>query len=105
MIEIDETSLLVRASAEVTVAELDEALAPRGLRLPLPPGGARDRTLAALLTLPSPADAAPRFGPFVRACVAIEARLHDGAGVASRAAPRRSTGPDWIHAFIGAENA
>ena len=99
---LDETSLLVAAQAGITVDALELLLAERALTLGPLPGWSRTRTLGALLAAPRPSEASPRSGRFVQQCVGIAAVLPDGTEVATRLAPRKATGPDLMHAIVGA---
>jgi FAD/FMN-containing dehydrogenase len=102
LLELDETSLLVTAQAGITVEALDLLLAERGLFLPSLPSWSRARTVGALLAAPRPSEASPRVGRFVQACAGIQALLADGTEIATRVAPRKATGPDLMHALVGA---
>lgn len=105
LLELDETSLLVAAQAGITVEALDLALAERGLMLPPLPSWSRARTVGALLGAPRPSEASPRVGRFVQSCVGVQALLADGTEIATRVAPRKATGPDLMHAVVGARGA
>jgi FAD/FMN-containing dehydrogenase len=102
VLHVDETSLLVSAQAGVTVAALEQLLAERGLTLGPLPTWSRERTLGALLAAPRASEASPRHGRFVQNCAGIAAILPDGTEVTTRLAPRKATGPDLMHAIIGA---
>lgn len=102
VLHVDETSLLVSAQAGVTVDALELLLAERGLTLGPLPAWSRERTLGALLAAPRASEAAPRHGRFVQGCAGIAAILPDGTEIATRLAPRKATGPDLMHAVIGA---
>jgi FAD/FMN-containing dehydrogenase len=102
VLHLDETSLLVSAQAGIPVEKLEAQLGDRGLTLgPLPPSS-RARTLGALLAAPRPSEASPRVGRFVAACAGIAAILPDGIELTTRVAPRKATGPDLMHAVLGA---
>ena len=102
VLHLDETSLVVTAQAGITFDALERALAERGLTIGAVPSWARARTLGALLAAPRPSEASPRLGRFVGGCVGIQALLPDGTEVATRLAPRKATGPDLMHAIVGA---
>ncbi len=102
VLHLDETSLVVTAQAGITFEALERALADRGLALGAVPPWARLRTLGALLAAPRPSEASPRLGRFVHTCLGIQALLPDGTEVATRLAPRKATGPDLMHAIVGA---
>jgi FAD/FMN-containing dehydrogenase len=102
LLHLDETSLLVSVQAGISLRVLEELLTERGLTLgPLPPPS-EERTVGALLAAPRPSEAAPRRGRFIHSCVAVAALLPDGTEVQTRIAPRKATGPDLMHALIGA---
>jgi FAD/FMN-containing dehydrogenase len=102
ILHLDETSLLVSAQAGVTAEALEAQLGERGLTLgPLPPTS-RGRTLGALLGAPRPSEATPRSGRFTTTCAGLVGLLADGAEISTRVAPRKATGPDFMHTFIGA---
>jgi FAD/FMN-containing dehydrogenase len=101
VLHLDETSLLVHVQTGITMRALGDFLAARGLTYgPLPPPSL-DRSLGALLSAPRASEAAPQRGRFVASCVALSAVLSDGSEVHTRVAPRKATGPDLMHAFIG----
>ncbi len=102
VLDLDETSLLVSVQAGITVEALERKLAERGLQLDGVPPWSRLRTVGALLSAPRPSEASPRLGRFVQTCVGIQALLPDGTEIATRLAPRKATGPDLMHALVGA---
>jgi FAD/FMN-containing dehydrogenase len=101
VLDLDETSLLLSVQAGVTLEELEELLGERGLTLGALPQISRTRTIGALLAAPRPSEATPRVGPFTAACAGLTALVADGTTIATRVAPRKSTGPDLMHALIG----
>jgi len=105
ILHLDETSLLVSAQAGVTAAELEQALAARGLSLGALPPTSMERTLGALLAAPRPAEAHPRAGRVVQQCAGLDGLLADGTQITIRVAPRKAVGPDLMHAFLGARGA
>ena len=101
LVDLDESSLLVRAQAGMRFDALASRLAAAGMALaPLPPASL-PRTLGALLAAPRPSEAGPR-GRFIDLCAAADAVLPDGTPIATRLAPRKATGPDFLHALLGA---
>ncbi len=102
VLHLDETSLLVQVQAGVTAAELEQMLQERGLTLGPLPAFSRARTIGALLAAPRPSEASPRIGRFTNACAGISALLADGTELSTRIAPRKATGPDLMHALVGA---
>jgi FAD/FMN-containing dehydrogenase len=102
VLHVDETSLVVTAQTGITFDALERALGDRGMHLGAVPSWARLRTLGALLAAPRPSEASPRLGRFVQTCLGIQALLPDGTEVSTRLAPRKATGPDLMHAIVGA---
>jgi FAD/FMN-containing dehydrogenase len=102
VLHLDETSLLVQVQAGLTALELEDILSERGLTLGLLPSTSRRRTIGALLAAPRPSEANPRAGRFTSQCAGIQALLADGTELATRIAPRKATGPDLMHAIVGA---
>ena len=102
VLHLDETSLLVVAQVGITVEALETMLVERGLTLGPLPSWARERSLGALLSAPRPSEATPRLGRFTQACAGVAALLADGTEIATRVAPRKATGPDLMHALVGA---
>jgi alkyldihydroxyacetonephosphate synthase len=102
VLHLDETSLLVSVQAGATAEALDALLGERGLRLPPLPHASRGRTIGALLAGPRASEASPRLGRFATSCAGVSAVLADGTEIATRVAPRKATGPDLMHALVGA---
>jgi alkyldihydroxyacetonephosphate synthase len=102
VLHLDETSLLVEVQAGLTVEQLEIVLAERGLTLGPVPHSSRARTVGALLSAPRPSEAAPRTGRLTATCAGIAAVLADATALSTRVAPRKATGPDLMHALVGA---
>src|SRR6185295_7410102 len=68
------------------------------------PAASLGRTVGAVLAAPRPSEATPR-GRLLDACAALEAVLPDGKRLRTRLAPRKASGPDFMHAFLGARGA
>jgi FAD/FMN-containing dehydrogenase len=105
VLHLDETSLLVSVQAGMTFEELERLLGERGLTLGPMIGSSRDRTIGAMLAAPRPAEASPRLGRFTAQCTGIAGLLADGTELSTRIAPRKATGPDLMHALVGARGA
>jgi FAD/FMN-containing dehydrogenase len=105
VLHLDETSLLCAVQVGITVEKLEQILSERGLTLGPLPATSRARTIGALLAAPRPSEASPRLGRFSNACAGIAAILPDGLEIATRVAPRKATGPDLMHAVVGARGA
>jgi FAD/FMN-containing dehydrogenase len=102
VLHLDETSLLVTVQAGLTIEALEEQLHDRGLEVPHLPPLSRHRTVGALLAAPRPSEASPATGRFTAACAGLSAVLADGTEIDTRVAPRKATGPDLVHALVGA---
>jgi FAD/FMN-containing dehydrogenase len=102
VLHLDETSLLCAVQVGIGVEKLETMLSERGLTLGPLPATSRARTLGALLAAPRPSEATPRLGRFSNACAGIAAILPDGIEISTRVAPRKATGPDLMHAIVGA---
>jgi FAD/FMN-containing dehydrogenase len=102
ILHLDETSLLCTVQAGVTAEALEAQLGARGLTIGPLPAASRGRTVGALLAAPRPSEASPRVGRFAAACAGVGAVLPDGTEISTRVAPRKATGPDLMHALVGA---
>jgi FAD/FMN-containing dehydrogenase len=102
VLHLDETSLLCAVQVGITVEKLEGILSERGLMLGPLPATSRTRTLGALLAAPRPSEASPRPGRFTNACAGVAAILPDGIEISTRIAPRKASGPDLMHALVGA---
>ncbi|MCD6499645.1 MAG: FAD-binding oxidoreductase [Deltaproteobacteria bacterium] len=105
VLELDETSLIVQAQAGITGGDLDEYLRVRGLFVAHMPTSLSQSTLGGWLATRSAGAFTSRYGRIDRVCMGITAALPDGSVVRTRVAPRRATGPDLMHLFLGSEGA
>jgi alkyldihydroxyacetonephosphate synthase len=103
VLQLDETSLLVHAQAGLTGLELERILAPRGLSIGDYPPVVLTSSLGGIIAVRTPGKSSARHGFFEDAVVGLSAVLADGRTVHTRAAPRRSTGPDLSRALCGSE--
>lgn len=103
-IDVDTTSLLVRAGAGWTLAELEAELHARGLQLPVP-ASSGERTLGGWLAAPRGSEATPRHGPPAQLVYALEALLPDGSELQVRGAPRKAAGPELWQLLVGSRGA
>jgi FAD/FMN-containing dehydrogenase len=101
VLHLDETSLLCVAQAGLSFAELEAQLQPRGLTCGPLPHWSKKRALGALLAAPRPSEASPR-GRFTAQCAGLSGLIADGTTFETRVAPRKATGPDLMHALVGA---
>lgn len=103
VLHLDETSLLVHVQAGLTAMGLERILAPRALSLGDYPPAALGSTIGGLLSVRTPGKSSARHGFVEDAVVGVSAVMADGRSVHTRAAPRRSTGPDLARALCGSE--
>jgi FAD/FMN-containing dehydrogenase len=101
VLHLDQSSLLVTAQAGITYAALEELVAARGMTLGPLPAASMGRTIGALLGAPRPSEASPAQGPFTARAAALSGVLPDGTEISTRLAPRKATGPDFVHALVG----
>jgi FAD/FMN-containing dehydrogenase len=103
VLQLDETSLLVHAQAGLTGLALERILAARRLSIGDYPPVVLTSSLGGIIAVRTPGKSSARHGFFEDAVVAVSAVLADGHTVHTRAAPRRSTGPDLMRALCGSE--
>jgi len=103
VLELDETSLIVQAQAGITGGDLDEYLRARGMFIGHLPSSLAQSTLGGWLATRSAGALMSRYGRIDRVCMGITAALPDGSVVRTKVAPRRATGPDLMHLFLGSE--
>lgn len=101
LLHLDETSLLLHVQAGIAVEQLQRQLQGRGFSLGALPPWNGARTLGAALAAPRPSEASSRAS-LIDACVAVDAVLADQTLVSTRMAPRKATGPELAHVFLGA---
>ncbi len=100
---LDAASLLVHASGEATLAQVETALAPHKLSLGLGVS-APDRehtTVNAWLSQGAPGAPDPWLDPADHLVAGFTARLPSGADLEVRPSPRRAVGPDLFALFLG----
>jgi alkyldihydroxyacetonephosphate synthase len=103
VLQLDEQSLLVHAQAGITGLELERILGPRGLSIGDYPPVVLMSSLGGILAVRTPGKSSARHGFFEEAVASVSAVLADGRTVHTRAAPRRSTGPDLARVLCGSE--
>jgi len=99
---IDRESLLVEVDAQLTLGELESALASEGLTLGIANLEAhRHERVGAWLAEGAKDAPDPWLDPADHLVAGLDARLSDGTLLSIRPAPRRSTGPDLVALAIG----
>ncbi|HVL63996.1 MAG TPA: FAD-binding oxidoreductase [Actinomycetota bacterium] len=100
---LDEDSRLVTAEAGVTGPALRDLLASRGLTLGHEPQSIELSTVGGWVSTRACGQLSARYGGIEDMVAGLEAVLPGGHIAASRAAPRRATGPNVADLMIGAE--
>jgi alkyldihydroxyacetonephosphate synthase len=100
-VEIDGTSLLVRAGGEVDLAALEEQLGKAGLTLDVSLEGPGS-TVGDWLARAAPGARDRWLDPVDQLIAGLEATLVDGRRLRIHPAPRRAVGPDLSALFVGA---
>lgn len=103
ILNIDETSNVLHVQAGILGQDLDVKLARRGLFLGHLPGSFYFSSLGGWLATRSTGELLGRMGRVDELCVGLTAVLPTGALVHTRVVPRKSTGPDFKHLFLGSE--
>lgn len=103
VLNLDETSLIVRAQAGLRATDLERVLVRRGLSIGDFPPAALGSSIGGLLAVRTPGKASARHGFIEDAVLGVSAVLADGRTVHTRVAPRRATGPDLARALCGSE--
>jgi len=100
-ITLDRTSLLVDASGDVTLAELEAWLAKRELTLGVTGANVTDATVAMWIADGAAGARDAWLDPADHLVAGFVARFVDGSDVVVRPAPRRSVGPDLFALVVG----
>jgi alkyldihydroxyacetonephosphate synthase len=104
VVALDRTSLLVEATGDTTLAELEAELARHALTLGLDPGAGASTTtsLAQWIADGAPGARDPFHDPADHLVAGFDARLANGQELRVRPGPRRAVGPDLFALFFGA---
>jgi alkyldihydroxyacetonephosphate synthase len=102
VVEMDPVSGTVTVQSGLTVLQVENYLRERGYTLGFVPRRLLGQTVGDYLAGASPAAGSPKYGTVRQNCIGLSAILADGTLFSARPAPRRSTGPDLLHCFIGA---
>ena len=103
ILEIDETSLSVRAQAGINGAVLEWALGDRGLTLPHYPASAQCATLGGYLAPRGSGTISTKYGKAEDLVMSIEVALPDGTLIRTPGVPNHASGPDFMRLFLGSE--
>src|SRR5207237_6845196 len=104
IVDIDDTSLRLRALSSTFGDDLERGLAERGVTLGHWPQSIALSTVGGWLACRSAGQYSTRYGKIEDMVVGLEVALADGRLVyTGGAAPRASAGPDLVQLFVGSE--
>jgi alkyldihydroxyacetonephosphate synthase len=103
ILDINETSLYVRAEAGVNGGQLEWALNERGLTLPHYPASANCATLGGYLAPRGSGTISTKYGKAEDLVMSLEVVLPDGTIVRTPPVPNHASGPDFMRLFLGSE--
>jgi alkyldihydroxyacetonephosphate synthase len=103
ILEIDETSLTVRAQAGANGGQLEWALNDRGLTLPHYPASANCATLGGYLAPRGSGTISTKYGKAEDLVMSMEVVLPDGTIARTPGVPNHASGPDFMRLFLGSE--
>ncbi|WP_025745828.1 FAD-binding oxidoreductase [Kallotenue papyrolyticum] len=103
ILEIDETSLIVRAQAGVIGTTLEWALNEHGLTLPHYPASANCATVGGYLAARGSGVISTKYGKAEDLVLALEVVLADGTILRTLPVPSHASGPDLVRLFVGSE--
>lgn len=103
ILEVDETSLLVRCEAGVNGQLFEEALARRGLTCGHFPSSITCSTVGGWVAARGAGQLSTRYGKVEDMVAGLEVVLADGVLVRTPVVPRSAAGPDWNQVFTGSE--
>jgi len=99
---MDPVSGTVTVQTGLTMVHLENFLREKGFTLGFVPRRLLTLTVGDYLASAEPMAGSPLYGTVRDNCIGLSATLGDGTQFSARAAPRRSSGPDLMHCFIGA---
>ncbi|MHA1568319.1 MAG: FAD-binding oxidoreductase [Alphaproteobacteria bacterium] len=102
---ISEKSLIAVCQTGIIGALLEKELNHRGYTMGHYPGSMYTSTLGGYLATRSAGQAATLYGKIEDIVISMQAVLADGTVMHTRTAPRRATGPDFNHVFLGSEGS
>ncbi|HEY8549073.1 MAG TPA: FAD-binding oxidoreductase [Vicinamibacterales bacterium] len=103
ILEIDETSMFVRAQAGVNGGQLEWALNDRGLTLPHYPASANCATLGGYLAPRGSGTISTKYGKAEDLVMSMEVVLPGGRIIRTPPVPNHASGPDFMRLFLGSE--
>jgi alkyldihydroxyacetonephosphate synthase len=103
ILELDEQNLSVRVQAGVVLGSLEAWLNERGYTTGHYPQSIGTAQVGGLIATRSAGQFSTRYGNIEDVILGLEAVLPDGSVVSASNEPRRSSGPDLRHLFIGCE--
>ncbi len=103
ILEINRTSLFVRAQAGVNGGQLEWALNEHGLTLPHYPASANCATLGGYLAPRGSGTISTKYGKAEDLVMSLEVVLPDGTIVRTPPVPNHASGPDFMRLFLGSE--
>lgn len=98
-------SQMVVCQTGIIGAHLETELNRRGLTMGHFPGSFGTSTLGGHLSTRSAGQSATGYGKIEDMLISMQVVLADGTVTRTRTAPRRATGPDFNHLFLGSEGA
>ncbi|MDP8225887.1 MAG: FAD-binding oxidoreductase [Candidatus Lernaella stagnicola] len=101
--KISEQSNIAVVQPGILGALLERELNAKGYTLGHFPGSLGTSTLGGYLATRSAGMAATYYGGIERILISLQVVLPDGTVVQTRTTPRRATGPDFNHLFLGSE--
>lgn len=105
LIEIDEVSLQVTCGAGMLIKDLEAYVQERGFKLGHYPQSMDLAQMGGLVATRSTGQFSTGYGSIEDFLVGLEAVLADGTIVRISNVPRRATGPDLRHLFLGSKGA
>jgi alkyldihydroxyacetonephosphate synthase len=103
ILEIDNTSMLVRVQAGVVGIDLEEEVNRHGYTLGHTPTSLRASNIGGFIATRSGGSKSSLYGKIEDLTLGLEVVLADGSVVQTKAVPRHSVGPDLRELFIGSE--
>jgi len=101
VLEMDPVSGIVTVQAGMTLHQLENYLYERGFTLGFVPRSRLYVSIGEVLADAAPREGSPLYGSILDNCIGLRVMLPDGEEVVVRQAPRRATGPDIMHCFLG----